>query len=224
MRESSGRWDREPLWGSEAARTRLRGAAPEPLRGDPPASGDEPGARTSRRALRPGRTPAGIVVALLVSVAGWAATAELIWLMLGGRPRWGPLDRVGALGARTWGDPVVGVLACLLVLGGVVLVVHALTPGRPRLIPLRTRDPLLAIGLTRSGLRRALTAAVHEVDGVAAARVAVRADRVEVVVRTPAGRTGELLPRVAAAVGDTLVRVGAEAGREVVLRMQAGRG
>ena len=61
-------------------------------------------------------------------------------------------------------------------------------------------------------------------DGVAAARVAVRADRVEVVVRTPAGRTGELLPRVAAAVGDTLVRVGAEAGREVVLRMQAGRG
>ncbi|GGM85215.1 hypothetical protein GCM10010106_35190 [Thermopolyspora flexuosa] len=230
MRESSGEWDREPLWRAGAERARLFGdAVPDGPRGGlrnapAPESGQEPDARVSQRALRPGRTPAGILVALLVSVAGWAVTAELISLMLGGRPRWGPLDRIGAIGARTWGDPLVGVLACLFVLGGVALVVHALTPGRPRLIPLRTRDPLLAVGLTRAGLRRALTAAVYAVDDVDAARVVVRPDRIEVLVRGTAGRTGELLPQVAAAVGDTLVRIGAEARREVVLRVQAGRG
>lgn len=215
-RESSGEWDLERLWRLRPGRTALdatQHAAP-PM----------PDARVSRRALRPGRTPAGILVALLISAAGWVATAELIWLMLGGRSRWGPLDRLAERGTWTWGDPLVGVLACLLILCGVALVVHAVLPGRPRLIPLDTRDPLLALGLTRSGLRRALAAAVRSVDGVTGARVVVRADRVEVLARAGARRTGDLLPLVAAAVGDTLVRLGAEHGRQVVLRLRGGRG
>lgn len=208
-RESSGEWELDRLW-----------RPPRPGRRTPPG----PGPRVSLRTLRPGRTPAGIVVALLISAAGWAATAELIWLMLGGRSRWGPLDRLGEAATPTWGDPVIGGIACVLAGCGVALLAHALIPGRPRLIPLDTHDPLLALGLTRSGLRRALAAAVRSVDGVAGVRVVVRADRVEVLVRAGARRTGNLLPQVGAAVGDTLARLGAEHGRHVVLRLRGGKG
>ena len=226
--ESSGEWDRNRCGGRGRS---AHGSSAMPCRtaraaacGTPPESGQEPDARVSQRALRPGRTPAGILVALLVSVAGWAVTAELISLMLGGRPRWGPLDRIGAIGARTWGDPLVGVLACLFVLGGVALVVHALTPGRPRLIPLRTRDPLLAVGLTRAGLRRALTAAVYAVDGVDAARVVVRPDRVEVLVRAMAAVPGSCCPRWRRPSATRSCGRRGGRPRRSVLRLQAGRG
>lgn len=220
-RMSSGGWDLDDLWRAEPVGPRHGRTVPE---ADPRGAPRAPDARVSRRTLRPGRTPAGIVVALLISAVGWVATAELIWLMLGGRPRWGPLDRLGALGAWTWGDPLVGGIACLLIGCGVALVGHALTPGRPRLIPLRTRDPLFALGLTRAGLRRALAAAVRSVAGVHGVRVLVRADRIEVLVRARARRIGELLPQVAAVVGDALARLGVEHGRQVVLRLRRGRG
>lgn len=223
-RESSGEGD--PGWDPDDARhlgrvrarhardnggSRWNGARPAP---DP---------RVSLRALRPGRTPAGILAALLVSVAGWAATADLIWVMLGGRPRWGTLDRLGAIAARTWGDPLACALACLLIACGLALLAHAITPGRPRLVPLETSDPLLALGLTRSGLRRTLATAIRSVDGVSAVHVSLHGSRIEITVRSAARRTGDLLPRVGAAAGHTLMRLGADHNRQVVVRLRPGR-
>lgn len=203
-----------------AGRTARRRDAAEPRRGGASAAPDP---RVSLRTLRPGRTPAGILTALLISVAGWAATAELIRLMLGGRPQWSALHRLGEMGARTWGDPLAGAIGCLMILSGVVLVAHALMPGRPRLVPLETRDPLLAVGLTRSGLRRTVAAAARSVDGVAGVHVSLHGRRVEVAVRATTRRTGDLMPRVGAAVGDALARLGADHDRHVVLRLYPGR-
>ncbi|HEY9522503.1 MAG TPA: hypothetical protein VIR33_04635, partial [Thermopolyspora sp.] len=117
---------------------------------------DRPYDRVTNRALRPGRTPVGILVALVLSVVAWAATAEATAVILGWSPSWIPLDRLTAFGARPWSDPVVAGFAALLVLTGVIMVALAVTPGRPRLVPLETADPLMAAGLTRSGLRRTL--------------------------------------------------------------------
>ncbi|MEV5408377.1 DUF6286 domain-containing protein [Thermopolyspora sp. NPDC052614] len=222
--ESSG--EQDPAWALEHARPPGRMRARHGRgRGEPRWNGARPAPdpRVSLRALRPGRTPAGILAALLLSVAGWAATADLIWVMLGGRPRWGTLDRLGALGARTWDDPLACAIAYLMIVCGVALLAHAIIPGRPRLIPLETSDPLLALGLTRSGLRRTLATAIRSVDGVDGVQVALRNCRIEITVRAAARRTGDLLPRVGAAAGHTLIRLGADHNRQVVVRLRPGR-
>ncbi len=190
---------------------------------------DLPHDRTTHRALRPGRTPAGIIVALATSLLAWAATAEALAVALDLTHELGPAgrlaDRLAGLAARPWADPVVTGVACAFVVVGVLLVALAVTPGRPRLVPLETADPLLAAGLTRSGLRRTLVAAARTVPGADTARVRLRGRgrRIEVRVRTEARRTGGLLPQVSGAVGHRLAALGAQSGHEVVVRLRPKR-
>ncbi|MBO3744476.1 hypothetical protein J5X84_00250 [Streptosporangiaceae bacterium NEAU-GS5] len=167
--------------------------------------------RKGVRVLRPGRTPAGIVVAAALTAVSWGLAY---------------LAGAGLVGVRieipmpSFAHPAVPAVASALVILGGVLVVLALLPGRPILVPLETQDDRLVIGLTRRGLRRTLADAAVQVDGVDAAHVRIRRTQIEVTVITDTRRFGEPLREVGAAVGDRLAGLGVQCRHEVVVRLR----
>ncbi len=173
--------------------------------------------RRATRALRPGRTPAGVAVAAVLSFLTWAAFAGLAGGLFGH-----PIDvpYAARLLSVTWGHPMLRTAAGVMIVVGGVLVVLALFPGRPRLVPLETTDPDLVIGLTRSGLRRTLASAARDVPGVDNVSVRFLRKQIEVIVVTDAQRTGESLREVGAAIGDRLCGLGAQCRHEVVVRLR----
>jgi hypothetical protein len=172
--------------------------------------------RNAVRALRPGRTPAGVLVAATLTVCAWGLAIEIIATMFGLPVVWPPLRR---LLTTTFGDPAVPGTAAAMIVCGVGLVALAVLPGRPRLVPLECDDPLLVMGLTRGGLTRTLAVAAQSVEGVERARVRILRGQIEVVVVTETKRTGELLREIGAAVGDQLAGLGAQCRHEVVVRL-----
>ncbi|GGL35507.1 DUF6286 domain-containing protein [Planomonospora parontospora] len=196
------------------------GGAPEAPEGPRP----QAGGRRAARLLRPSRGPAGAVVALAAAVVLSALAAGTVTLLSGSSSALAVYGRLAAgPGALSWSDPVVLGAALGVVAVGAALVAVAVVPGRPRLVPLETGDPLAVIGLTRSGLRRTLRAAAESVDGVGRARVRLGRGGVEVLVVAETDGTGRLLRRVGAEVGDRLAALGAVCGDEVVVRLR-GRG
>ncbi|GIH74861.1 DUF6286 domain-containing protein [Planobispora longispora] len=188
-----------------------------------PSVGERPRAirRRSVRLLRPDRGPVGVTVALAVSVTLSASVGTTVGLLTGSPFGLVPYQKLASgIGALSWSDPVMIAVTLLMMAAGVLLVVLAATPGRARLVPLETSDPLMVIGLTRSGLRRTLRDAAESVAGVDRARVRLWTRQVEVVVITDEERTGQLLRQVGAAVGDRLAGVGAMYGGEVVVRLR----
>ncbi|WP_143653231.1 DUF6286 domain-containing protein [Streptosporangium subroseum] len=177
--------------------------------------------RRSVRMLRPGRSPAGVVVALTASVVLSSAAVMTVGLMMGSPVGRVPYRRlVNGAGAWSWSDPATVAVAFLLIVVGLLLLGLAAVPGRTRLVPLESGDPLTVMGLTRSGLRRTLRQAAESVNEVGRARVRLTSQDVEVTVFTDADRTGPLLRRVGAAVGDRLAGLGAMCGGEVVVRLR----
>ncbi|NUR83813.1 MAG: alkaline shock response membrane anchor protein AmaP, partial [Nonomuraea sp.] len=104
--------------------------------------------------------------------------------------------------------------------GGLGLLLMAVLPGRSRLVPIETGDPLIVIGITRVGLRRTLRAVAQEVEGVQRAKVRLRRRTIEVTVTTGPESSGSMLRQVGTAVGDRLAGVGALCGGEVVVRLR----
>ncbi|MBD3146142.1 DUF6286 domain-containing protein [Microbispora bryophytorum] len=194
-----------------------RGADVEGAGSDTGGRGAATGRRSAVRVLRPARTPAAVVVAVMIALLGWVLTAVVVAVMLGVLPPWRLPSRLLNL---TTGDPVVPAAAIGMVVCGAGLVALALVPGRPRLMPLECRDPLLAMGLTRAGLRRTLAASAREVEHVRRAGVHILRRRIEVAVVADADTTGALLREVGAAVGDRLSGLGVRSRQEVVVRLR----
>ncbi|MEU7879697.1 DUF6286 domain-containing protein [Microbispora bryophytorum] len=194
-----------------------RGADAEGAGSDTGGRGAAAGRRSAARVLRPARTPAAVVVAVVIALLGWVLTAVVVAVMLGVLPPWRLPSRLLNL---TTGDPVVPAAAIVMVVCGAGLVALALVPGRPRLMPLECRDPLLAMGLTRTGLRRTLAASAREVEHVRRAGVHILRRRIEVAVVADADTTGALLREVGAAVGDRLSGLGVRYRQEVVVRLR----
>jgi hypothetical protein len=166
-----------------------------------------------------------VVVALTASVVLSAAAVVTVGLMMGSPVGRVPYRRlVNGPGAWSWSDPAAVAVAFLLIMVGLLLLGLAAVPGRTRLVPLESGDPLTVMGLTRSGLRRTLRQAAESVNEVGGARVRLTSQDVEVTVFTDADRTGPLLRRVGAAVGDRLAGLGAMCGGEVVVRLRRRRG
>ncbi|MDF5752629.1 DUF6286 domain-containing protein [Spongiactinospora sp. TRM90649] len=183
--------------------------------------GHEASRRAAARALRPTRAPAGIVAAALLTAVLLLLAAEAIGAVLGTPLRVVPFERLVAVAsARAWSDPLVQVVAAALVVLAGALLVSAALPGRTRLVPVQTRDPLIVIGFTRAGLRRTLRAAAETVDGVGRVRVRLVDGRIEIVVTAGDEPPGALLRDVGAAVGDRLAGLGALGAGEVVVRLR----
>jgi hypothetical protein len=125
-----------------------------------------------------------VVAVLLAAVAGLIA-ADLISKFLGH-----PVHVVPAALARDgriwhWGDPRALVASGVICALGLLLISIAALPGRFRVVPVASEDPLSVTGFTRPGLRRYLAAAATTVDGVASARVRVRRRYVRVLAVSP---------------------------------------
>jgi hypothetical protein len=130
--------------------------------------------RAAVKAFRPRRVIPSVITAILMLVIGGLVAAEVISALLGNPLRLVPYDRVlGWASSTSWDDPSVLMGALVPVLLGVLLVLLALIPGRPRLIPVRTGDKDLIIGMRPKGFAHALTHAAEQVQGVDRARVRV---------------------------------------------------
>ncbi|MEU4829203.1 DUF6286 domain-containing protein [Streptosporangium sp. NPDC023615] len=176
--------------------------------------------RRSLRLLRPGRTPAGVPAALVVAALLSLSASTTVGLLMGSPVAREPYRLlVEGVGAWRWSDPAVFAVAALAMVAGATMLALAVVPGRPRLVPLEPGDPHLVIGITRSGLRRTLREAAESVEEVNQARVRLASRVVEVTVFTDAERTGPVLRRVGAAVGDRLAGLGSMYGGDVTVRL-----
>ncbi|WP_336208310.1 DUF6286 domain-containing protein [Nonomuraea sp. LPB2021202275-12-8] len=175
--------------------------------------------RRSKRALRPARTPAGVFVASVLTAALGLTTAEVVSALLGSPLGWVPVDQALAFASKSsWSE--LAPVALAVAGAGAALLLLALVPGRSRLVPVETSDPLIVVGITRAGLRRTLRAVAQQVDGVEKAKVRLRRRRIEVTVVTGPESSGAMLRQVGTAVGDRLAGVGTLATGEVVVRLR----
>lgn len=160
-----------------------------------------------------------MALATLLTVSLSLLAVELICALMGSPLGLLPLDELIELGGRhVWAE--LSVAGLVLAAIGMGMLLLAALPGRTRLAPLETADPLIVIGITRSGLRRSLRDVAQQVDGVTKARVQLRRRTIEVTVITREDCPGSLLRQVGTAVGDRLAALGALCGGEVVVRLR----
>ncbi|MFI7689109.1 DUF6286 domain-containing protein [Nonomuraea sp. NPDC049655] len=156
-------------------------------RGEPGAAPprDKGADRAAVRAFRPQRRVPAIVVAVLLTLLGLLVAAETVSALVGSPLRWLPYDRMLAWAATTpWSDPLVLTGAAIVALAGLALLIAALVPGRPRMVPVRTGDPDLIIGVRPKSFTRALEHAAEEVPGVRSAHASLRGHTVAVTPAT----------------------------------------
>ena len=180
------------------------GGPPRPARAD---AWSRPGPRRkARRVFRPRRTMPGVLVAAVLAAAGILGAIQAASAALG-HPLWKVPHRdfAGPVQSTThWSStgPLAGAAVAAFI--GLVLILIAVIPGRPRAIALASGDDSVVIGVPRRSLRRSLAWLAEEVPGIDSARV--RAGRRSVTVRAttrlrdPAG----LRDSVQAAVQDRL--------------------
>ena len=143
--------------------------------------------RAAVRAFRPRRTVPAVVVAALLTVLGVLVAVETLSALAGRPAPWIRLDRLLRWAASTpWNAPLFLLGAALVALVGLALIAAALVPGRPRLVPVRTGDADLIIGMRRKSFTRALAHAAEGVSGVHSARASVHG-RTAAVTATTAG-------------------------------------
>ncbi|MEU6718165.1 DUF6286 domain-containing protein [Nonomuraea sp. NPDC046802] len=177
------------------------------------------GLRRANRVLRPARTLPGALVSFTLAVGLGATAAEVVSALLGAPLGWVPVNELVELaGKSTWTQT--STLALALVGAGTLMLLLGGLPGRTTTVPVETSDPLIVIGITRSGLRRTLRAAAQQVAGVDKARVRLRRRTIEVTVMTSAESSGSMLRQVGTAVGDRLAGVGTLGTGEVVVRLR----
>ena len=167
--------------------------AVEPRTDSPRQPGGEPraeragaGPRVRGRVFRPRRMVPATITAAVIFVGAALAAAAIIAGLLGRRIAILHVDTIGAWPARTpWSSPIALAVGAVLAVLGLVLIVTALVPGRPRVVALSTGRPDVLMGITRRGLRCVAATAAADVDGVERIRATARGRRVRVKVTTP---------------------------------------
>ncbi|WP_051178769.1 DUF6286 domain-containing protein [Nocardia concava] len=128
---------------------------------------------------RPRRSVPAVVVALAVFALCLVTVISLIQRLTGGRE----LVSYDALAIRLhdieWTDAIVAVVGVVAMALGLLLLVAALLPGRPVVVPLADLDGSAA-GVTRRSVRSALAREVDALPGVAAHRIKVGRGKIRV--------------------------------------------
>ena len=173
----------------------------EEVLGRPDQGVDRRAKRIAIHTFRPRRSWPAIIIGFLVLVVAVIAAAEVIAALAGNPLRLLPVGTAtDYVATTTWSEPSVQIASAILALIGLTLIVVALVPGRGRWMALRTDDPALVVGLTRSALRRTVAAAVQDVSGVAGAHVRVRGNKMRIHVSTGMRDTRGLPAEVTRAV------------------------
>ncbi|MEJ8279665.1 DUF6286 domain-containing protein [Pseudonocardia spirodelae] len=152
---------------------------------------------------------AGIVALVLLALCALVAVA-VVQLMLGQQP---VVDLAGLnalVAGLTGADLPVLIASGVVALLGLVLVVVALRPGTPTVLPLAPADGAerLDTGITRRSLNRALSDAATGVDGVTKASVKSSGRRAAVTAHAAFGDPKDLREQVRGAVSERLAAVG----------------
>ncbi|NBE96097.1 hypothetical protein FE391_08015 [Nonomuraea sp. KC401] len=141
--------------------------------------------RAAVRAFRPRRRIPAIVAGLLLMLLGLLVAAETISGLVGRPLRLVPYDGMLAWASATlWSNPLFLLASAVVTLLGLALLAAALVPGRPGMVPVRSGDPGLIVGLRTRTVARALAHAAEEVPGVHAARARMRGSTVVVTAAT----------------------------------------
>jgi hypothetical protein len=172
---------------------------------------------------RPRRATSAVLTALVLLVACALVATVAIQTILGETPLLGYRAAADALHATRWADlgPLVagGVAAVL----GLVLLLAAVLPGKPTVLPLRDEETEFESGASRRSYRGTLRTAASGVDGVSAAAVSVGRRKVAAVVRTDRTTTDGLADAVRASLDHRLDQIVPETRPELKIRIKAAR-
>ena len=159
---------------------------------------------------RPSRTVPATLVAVCVTAVGvllaWAGTARLVdgqWPAFVGWTH----RHVGDL---TWGSVAAITLAIVLTLVGLVLLVSALTPGKPNAYVIDDTDlgsdqvGSTEFVMTRRAVAKLATAHAHQVSGIDSVSATVTGRSVRLTVSSPSAQRDELSQSVTTAVREAL--------------------
>ncbi|MFG2075882.1 DUF6286 domain-containing protein [Nonomuraea maritima] len=145
--------------------------------------------RAAVRAFRPRRRVPAVVVAVLLTLLGLLVAVEALSALTGRPLRLAPYDRMAGWASSTlWSDPWFLVGAAIVTLIGLALLVTAIVPGRPRMVPVRSGQRDLVVGLRPKGVTRALARAAEQVPGVRSARAGLRGSTFTVTPTTSGWR------------------------------------
>ncbi|GAA1665866.1 hypothetical protein GCM10009733_074410 [Nonomuraea maheshkhaliensis] len=157
--------------------------------------------RAAVRAFRPQRRVPAVVVALLLTLLGLLVALETLSGLFGRPLRWIPYEGMRAWAASTlWSNPLVLLASAVVTLLGLALLITAVAPGRPSMVPVRSGDPDVIVGLRPKSVTRALAHAAEQVPGVHSARAVRRGHTFEVRPTTYGRDTGEFGQEVRGAV------------------------
>lgn len=158
----------------------------------------------------PRRSVAASLVALVLLAASVLLAIAVVQHLLGQSPVL-PFAELNALAAGLTGADVAFLALCAaLALVGLVLVVVALRPGTPTVLPLADRDGagVTDTGITRRSLDRALSHAATGVDGITRASVSSSRRKASVSAHASFGDVAALRTAVRDAVSERLAEIG----------------
>jgi hypothetical protein len=133
---------------------------------------------------RPRRSTPAVLTALVLLAACVLVTVVAIQMIIG-EPEWvGYRSVATTLHDMHWNDLSTALAGGVLVLVGLLLLLAAILPGAPTVVPLNGDPAGMDSGATRRSLRTTLHAAASTVDGVTAAKLRLGRRKVAAVVRT----------------------------------------
>ncbi|MFF5565256.1 DUF6286 domain-containing protein [Streptomyces sp. NPDC012623] len=169
---------------------------------------------------RPRRSAPAALTALALLAACVVVAAAAVRTIAGQTP-WISYGSVAdALRATHWSDRAPAVAGGVAALVGLAMVVAAVLPGRPTVLPL-AGDP--DSGASRRGLRGTLRTAAAGVDGVDRVTLTLRRRRVAARVRTGRTNTEGLADAVRAALEQRLDQIGPARRPDVKVELRATR-
>jgi hypothetical protein len=177
--------------------------------------------RAAVREFRPRRAVPATIVALLLLLLGVLVAGQVI-SSLAGRPLgWLPVGpMLDWASATPWQSPSVLLGAAAVALVGLFLLVLALKPGRPRLVPVATGDPGLIIGMRPKSVAASLAHAASEVQGVRAAEARLRGRTVTVTATTSGWNDESTGAAVEEAVNRRLADIGPIEPYQALVRLK----
>jgi uncharacterized protein DUF6286 len=172
---------------------------------------------------RPRRSVPAVLTAVVLLAACALVATVAIQTILGRTPWLDYRSAADAVHATRWSDlaPVItGVVAAVL---GLVLLLAALLPGRPTVLPLENGEAAIDSGASRRSYRSTLRAAAGAVDGVSGASLSLGRRKVAAVVRTDRTTTDGLADAVRASLNHRLDEIGPSTRPELKVKVKAAR-
>ncbi|WP_214323341.1 DUF6286 domain-containing protein [Nonomuraea sediminis] len=141
-----------------------------------------PADKTAMKMFRPSRTVLSSLVALLITVVGVLVAAEVVSALLN-RPLVAYARMYVWAVTNPWRQPLILIVALLMLAAGLALLVTALRSGRSGLIPVHTGDPDLMVGVRARSFASALGHTAEQVPGVYEAHASIRGPTVTITGR-----------------------------------------